>query len=109
MRVIHLKVSDLYDFEGRKPDANLDSDAITALALKQFSFLPKPLTVMVEGDNVSLSFPKESEAAEAEAVRLAKRASQRATEGSYEKAINIFKRVLELMPSLHLTVRKNSR
>ncbi len=105
VRVIRLKVSDLYDFEGRKPDANPDSDAITALALKQFSFLPQPLTVMVEGNDVSLSFPEESEAAQNEAVRLAKRGSQRAGEGSYEKAINIFKRVLELMPSLHLARR----
>jgi len=50
---------------------------------------------------VSISFPQESTAAQAEAVRLAKGASQRAGEGSFEKAINIFKRVLELMPSLH--------
>jgi len=105
VRVIRLKVSDLYDFEGRTPDANPASDVITALALKQFSFLPQPLTVMVEGENVSLSFPEESEAAQTEAVRLAKRASQRAGEGSYEKAINIFKRLLELMPSLHLARR----
>ena len=105
MRVIQLKVADLYAFEGRTPDSNPEPDAIAALARKQFSFLPQPLTVLVEGDNVSLSFPKESEAAEAEAVRLAKRASQRAGEGSYEKAINIFKRVLELMPSLHLARR----
>lgn len=102
VRVIRLKVADLYDFDGQTPVSNPEPDAITALALKQFSFLPQPLTVLVEGDNVSLSFPKESEAAEAEAVRLAKRASQRCTEGSYEKAINIFKRALELMPSLHL-------
>ena len=32
VRVIRLKVSDLYDFEGRKPDANPDSDAIAAIA-----------------------------------------------------------------------------
>ncbi len=105
MRVIQIKVADLYAFEGRTPDSKPDSDAVSALALNQFSFLPKPLTVLVEGDNVSISFPKESTEAEAEAVRLAKRASQRAGEGNYEKAINIFKRVLELMPSLHLARR----
>lgn len=105
MRVIQLKVTDLYDFEGRTPDTKPDSDAISALAIKQFSFLPQPLTVLVEGDSVSISFPEESTAAQAEAVRLAKRASQRAGEGNYEKAISIFKRVLELMPSLHLARR----
>jgi tetratricopeptide (TPR) repeat protein len=102
VRVIQIKVADLYDFEGRTPVSNPDSDAISALAIKQFSFLPKPLTVLLEGDNVSISFPEESLAAQDEAVRLAKRASQRAGEGNYEKAIGIFKRVLELMPSLHL-------
>jgi hypothetical protein len=94
VRVIQIKVADLYDFEGRTPVSNPDSDAISALAIKQFSFLPKPLTVLLEGDNVSISFPEESLAAQDEAVRLAKRASQRAGEGNYEKAIGIFKRVL---------------
>jgi len=64
VRVIQLQVADLYAFEGRTPDSNPEPDAIAALARKQFSFLPQPLTVLVEGDNVSLSFPKESEAAE---------------------------------------------
>jgi len=105
VRVIQLKVAELYGFEGKKPDSKPDADAISALAIKQFSFLPKPLTVLVEGDNVSISFPEESTAAQTEAIRLAKRASQRAGEGNYEKAINIFKRVLELMPSLHLARR----
>ena len=73
MRVIQIKVADLYDFEGRTPDSKPDSEAISALALKQFSFLPKPLTVLLEGDNVSISFPEESLAAQDEAVRLAKR------------------------------------
>jgi tetratricopeptide (TPR) repeat protein len=101
-RRARLKIADLYDFEGKPPASNSDADAVSALALKQFSFLPQPLTVLVEGDNVSISFPEESPATQAEAVRLAKRASQRAKEGNYEKAISLFKRVLELMPSLHL-------
>jgi Tfp pilus assembly protein PilF len=102
VRVIRLKVADLYDFEGKTPVSKPDSDAVSALAVKQFSFLPKPLTVLVEGENVSISFPEESAVAQAEAVRLAKRASQRAKEGNYGKAISLFKRVLDLMPSLHL-------
>jgi len=32
--VIHLKVADLYDFEGGTPDSNPDTDAISALAIK---------------------------------------------------------------------------
>jgi Tfp pilus assembly protein PilF len=76
-------------------------DLVTALAVKQFGFLPKPLLVRIEGDDVTVSFPDESEAAQAEAARLAERAAKRAAEGDYAKAIGIFKRVLELQPSLH--------
>jgi hypothetical protein len=57
VRVIRLKIADLYDFEGKPPASNSDADAVSALALKQFSFLPQPLTFLVEGDNVSISFP----------------------------------------------------
>jgi hypothetical protein len=45
VRRIELKVADLYNFEGTTPDSNPDGDAISALALKHFSFLPQPLTV----------------------------------------------------------------
>jgi hypothetical protein len=64
VRVIQIKIADLYGFEGKTSDLKPDSEAISALALKQFSFLPQPLTVQVEGDNVSISFPEESSAAQ---------------------------------------------
>ena len=48
-----------------------------------------------------ISFPEEADAKKEEARRLADRAVKRASEGNYEKAIGIYKRVLELQPSFH--------
>lgn len=78
---------------------------ITLLVLKQFGFLPQPVLVQVEGDEVVIQYPEETTAAQAEAARLAERAGRRAAEGDYRKAIGILKRVLELQPSLHTARR----
>lgn len=75
--------------------------AVTPLVLKQFGFLPQPLAITIEGDEVVLQFPEESATAQTEAARLAEKAAKRAAEGNYKKAIDIFRRVLELQPSLH--------
>ncbi|CAN5832367.1 hypothetical protein BH11VER1_BH11VER1_04700 [soil metagenome] len=102
MRTLRFKITDLYQFEGQTP-VNLVTSVteLTPLVLKQFAFLPQPLVIMVEGDEVVLQFPEESNAAQTEATRLAQKGAKRAAEGDYAKAIGIFKRVLELQPSLH--------
>ena len=102
MRTLRLKTADLFEFEGTLPSAQIaDPAAITSLALKQFNFLPQPVSVIVQGDEVVIQFPEESAAAQVEAARLATKAGKRAAEGNYAKAIGILKRVLELHPSLH--------
>jgi Tfp pilus assembly protein PilF len=99
---MRLKIAALFEFEGKTPPINAaDLVSITPLVLKQFGFLPQPVTVTVEGDEVVIQYPEESTAAQAEAARLAERAGKRAAEGNYEKAIGILKRALELQPSLH--------
>ncbi len=102
MRTLRLKIAGLYQFEGQIPThPNPDVVELTPLILKQFGFLPQPLMITIEGDEVVLQFPEESTAAQTEAARLAQKAAKRAAEGDYPKAIGIFKRVLELQPSLH--------
>ncbi|MCX6910882.1 MAG: tetratricopeptide repeat protein [Verrucomicrobia bacterium] len=102
MRTLRLKIADLFAFEGKPPGAQPpDVVAITALVASQFGFLPQPVNVHVEGDEVVISFPEEAGLAQAEAKRLADKAAKRAQEGNYSKAIDIFKRALELQPSLH--------
>ena len=102
IRTMRLKIAALFEFEGKTLPTNAtDLAAITPFVLKQFGFLPQPVLVTVEGDEVVIQYPEESTAAQAEAARLAERAGKRAAEGHYEKAIGILKRALELQPSLH--------
>lgn len=102
MPTLRFKITDLYQFEGQTPVNPVpDVTELTPLVLKQFAFLPQPLLITIEGDEVVLQFPEESNAAQTEAARLAQKGAKRAAEGDYAKAIGIFKRVLELQPSLH--------
>jgi len=101
MREIRLKISELFEVDARSGEEMNDLTAITAYVLEHYAFLPKPLAVTLEGNEVVISFPEESDAKKEEARRLADRAVKRAKEGNYEKAIGIYKRVLELQPSFH--------
>ncbi len=101
MKEIRLKVSELFEVDARSGEDIKDLVAITAYVLKHYAFLPKPIIVTLEGDDVIISFPEEPDAKKEEAARLADRAVKRASEGNYEKAIGIYKRVLELQPSFH--------
>jgi tetratricopeptide (TPR) repeat protein len=67
--------------------------------------LPKPIAVTLEANEVVISYPEETETKREEAERLASRAVKRASEGDYQKAIGIYKRVLELQPSSHAARR----
>ena len=102
MQTLRVKLADLFAFDD-EPSSAETPDLITVIprVLKQFSFLPQPLAVTIEGDEVVLQFPEESDVAQSEASRLAEKAAKRAAEGNYPKAIAIFKRVLELQPSFH--------
>jgi len=101
MKKIRLKLSELFEVDVRSGENIKDLVAITAYVLKHYAFLPKPIIVTLEGDEVVISFPEEPDAKKEEAARLADRAVKRANEGNYEKAIGIYKRVLELQPSFH--------
>ncbi len=103
MQTIRIKVADLFAFEGMKPTDDLT--AISVLVLKKYGFLPQPIVVQVDGDEVVIQYPEESTTNQTEAARLAERAGKRAAEGNYEKAIGILKRALELQPTLNTARR----
>ncbi len=103
MQTIRIKVADLFAFEGMTPSDDLT--AISVLVVKKYGFLPQPIVVQVEGDEVVIQYPEESTANQTEAARLAERAGKRAAEGNYEKAIGILKRALELQPTLNTARR----
>ncbi len=101
MREIRLKVEDLFEIDPQTDHCPKDLASITAYVLKHYAFLPMPIAVTLDGDEVVISYPEEADAKRVEAARLVERAVKRAREGDYKKAIGIYKRVLELDPSLH--------
>jgi len=101
MKEIRLKISDIFEIEPQIPDQPRGLAAITAYVLKHYAFLPQPIAVTVEGDEVVISYPEEADTKREEAARLAARAVKRASEGQYDKAIGVYKRVLELQPLFH--------
>src|SRR6266542_3692302 len=105
MREIRLKVEDLFEIDPQTDHCPKDLASITAYVLKHYAFLPMPIAVILEGDEVVISYPEEADTKRNEAARLAGRAVKWAGEGDYEKAIGIYKRVLELQPSFHAARR----
>src|SRR6266487_6275190 len=105
MKKIRLKISEIFELDPQITDQPKDLAAITAYVLKHYAFLPKPIIVTLEGDEVVISYPEEADAKREEAERLAARAVKQASEGNYKKAIGIYKRVLELQPSFHAARR----
>ncbi len=78
----------------KSPDQPRGLAAITAYVLKHYAFLPQPIAVTVEGDEVVISYPEEADTKREEAARLAAASGEAsAGEGDYEKAIGIYKRV----------------
>ena len=99
---VTIQINDLFEFEGQPvPAQRPDNAAIEAMARRQFEFLRQPLQIEINESAVTVSFTGESTTAQDEAARLAERATKRAGEGNYDKAISVWKRVLELNPSLH--------
>src|SRR6266571_3231806 len=105
MKQIRLKISELFEIDPQTAERPKEFAAITEYVLKHYGFLPKPIAVTVEEDEVVISYPEEPDAKREEAAKLTARAIKRASEGQYEKAIGIYKRVLELQPSFHAARR----
>ncbi len=102
MNSVTITINDLFEFEGQPaPAQRPDNAVIDAMVRRQFEFLRQPLQVEIDGNTVTVSFSEESLNAQDEAGRLAERAAKRAAEGNYDKAISLWKRVLELNPSHH--------
>ena len=70
MSEIRLKISDLFEVDPQTTDRPKDLAAITAYVLKHYAFLPQPIAVTVEGDEVVISYPEEADAKREEAQGL---------------------------------------
>ena len=85
MKKIRLKISDIFEVDPETRDQPTDLVAITAYVLKHYAFLPQPIAVTVEGDEVVISYPGEADTKREEAARLAARAVKRASEETTKK------------------------
>ena len=102
VKSVTIQINDLFEFEGQPvPAQRPDNAVVEAMARRQFEFLRQPLQIEIGENTVTVSFAEESPNAQDEAGRLAERAAKRAAEGNYDKAISLWKRVLELNPSFH--------
>ena len=102
MKSVTIAINDLFEFEGQPvPAQRPHNTVIEAMARHQFEFLRQPVQIEIGENTVTVSFSEETSKAQDETARLAERAAKRAAEGNYDKAISLWKRVLELNPSLH--------
>ena len=104
---IRVKLADIFEIEPQIPDQPRGLAAITAYVLKHYAFLPKPIAVTVEGDEVVISYPEEADAKREEAERLAASSGEAsATRATTKKAIGIYKRVARISsPAFHAARR----
>ena len=58
MKEIRLKIAEIFEVEPQITDQPSDIAAITAYVLKHYAFLPKPIAVTLEGDEVVISYPE---------------------------------------------------
>jgi tetratricopeptide (TPR) repeat protein len=102
VKSVTIAINDLFEFEGQPvPALRPDDSVVQLMARRQFEFLRLPVQIEIGDRTVTVSFSEESADAQAEAQKLADRAGKRAAEGNYEKAIALWKRVLEIYPSMH--------
>jgi Flp pilus assembly protein TadD len=87
------------------PETLPPSAALEATVREQFAFLPQPIEVTLDGWMAVVTYPDSPPTSEAEASRLAERASRRAAEGDYAKAINLWHRALKMQPANYLVRR----
>ena len=83
MKKIRLKISEIFELDPQITDQPKDLATITAYVLKHYAFLPKPIIVTLEGDEVVISYPEEANAKREEAERLAARAVKQSANQSH--------------------------
>ena len=103
MSEIRLKISDLFELDPQTTDQPKDLVAITAYVLKHYAFLPKPIAVTLEGDEVVISYPEEADTKREEAARLAARAVKQQARGTTKRRLAFISECLNC--SLHFMMR----
>ncbi|MBM3861693.1 MAG: tetratricopeptide repeat protein, partial [Verrucomicrobia bacterium] len=99
MNAIVVRLQDLPGLENIDL-GKMSAAEVEAAVRRCFAFFPKSANIRVAGEIVTIELPEAAVADAEEAVRLCERAGKRAGEGNYRKAVDIYKRALELDPGL---------
>ena len=102
----HASLRRLFALEGKTPPDNANPLELATQLAPRFGFLPRPLFLEVNGDQIAIQYPAEPESARARAAQLSRRAAKRAAQGDYEAASRLWRLALEKQPSLHESRRE---
>ena len=97
----HASLRRVLALEGKTPPDHPNPLELATQLAPRFGFLPRPLFLEVNGDQIAIKFPAEPESAKARAAQLSSRAAKRAAQGDYEAAARLWRLALEKQPSLH--------
>jgi tetratricopeptide (TPR) repeat protein len=104
MGIINTTIQSLFSTGGAIPPST-DKLAISLQVVRLYGFLPPPIIIEFDGESVDISFSDKSENDKAEAERLAEHAAEHASAGRCERALEVWRRALQLQPTRSITWR----
>lgn len=99
MATIFVRLSDL-EFLSQDLSGRLSTAEIIDVIRKQFDYLPGEVRVEINDGVATIQFEEASTQKQTESQRLLEKAAKRAKSGEFQKAKDIYERVLELDPAM---------
>lgn len=100
MVVFVVRLADLEFLSQDELSGSLSTPAIVEKIRQQFDYLPGELDIVISEGVATIRFEEASEGERSEALRLFEKAAKRAVSGEFQKARDIYARVLELDPAM---------
>lgn len=100
MVVFAVRLADLEFLSQDELSGGLSQSEIVETIRRQFDYLPGELDIEVHDGVATIRFEEASERERSEAHRLFEKAAKRAANGEFQKAKDIYRRVLELDPAM---------